>query len=382
VPPRYLVLADDLTGALECGALYSDRRISSAVTITDRFQNAQFAEAIVIDMEIRHAEPDRAASVAMNAIADARAWGISRIYLKVDSTLRGSIPSQIEGALAGWPGRSIVFAPAYPRMGRTVSNDLLHVNGALLADTAFAQDPLDPARTSSVSEKLFARALHVVHIRNARALRDALESATPSVFVCDAETTEQMQELAGVVIDAQWPCICAGSAGLLAELIALENRISSRSGLIVNGSLNSASLKQCATASADAKVFTAAGDLDEQALASDVSRTIQAEGWAIVSTAAGEGDPKHFLERLANITAAVIRDSQCECLVIFGGDSAASILSKLSVQVIHPLGEVLPGIPVSRINVDARTLKLITKAGGFGKADVVRELRAALSAPE
>ena len=380
---KYVVLADDPTGALEAGALYASCGISSAVTISESPPATVAAEAVVVDMEARHADSERASSIVATLIADARSSGISSIYLKVDSTLRGSIPAQITGALAGWPGRSVVFAPAYPRMGRTVRADLLYVNSRLLTDTAFACDPMDPARTSSVSEKLRTGGCGpVIHVSDARKLRDVLAVAGSSVFILDTETAEQMRQIARVVVDAGWPCICAGSAGFLAELIAAGSEVYSKTGLIVNGSLNSTSLKQCEIAGSDVQVFTVDCDDGEQTFSSRVVDTIRAEGWAVLSTSVHGSNPGCVLERLANITAAVVRDAQCESLTIFGGDTAAKILSTLGVHVIHPIRELLPGIPVSRISVQGRPLKLVTKAGGFGESDVIRRLRTALRPPE
>jgi hypothetical protein len=52
------------------------------------------------------------------------------------------------------------------------------------------------------------------------------------------------------------------------------------------------------------------------------------------------------------------------------------------VQAIYPVRELRHGVPISRIVVDSRPLKLITKAGGFGGPDLVHQLRSALSSPE
>ncbi len=381
---QYLVLADDLTGSLEAGALYAKSGTSCAVTIANSVPDEMSVEALVMDVEARHANPERAAGIGANVVSGARAYGISRIYLKVDSTLRGSIPAQIRGALAGWLGRPVVFAPAYPRMGRAVRAGRLYVNGQLLTDSVFAHDPMDPAQTSSVSERLLAGGCGPVrHVADAAELRDALSSPlVSSVLICDAENAEQMRQLAHAVVASGWLPICAGSAGFLAELIAAENEVYAKSGLIINGSLNSTSLKQCELASSDVPVYTVGCNDDVQALASEVTRAVHAEGWAILSTNTDKSDSSCVLERLATVASIVLRDTACYSLTIFGGDTAAKILSTLGVHVIHPIRELLPGIPVSRITVERRPLKLVTKAGGFGEPDVIRQIRAALRSPE
>ena len=55
---------------------------------------------------------------AVNALMNA---GVDRVFLKIDSTMRGSVPGQVAGALAAWrtrhPDARAVVCPAYPRDG-------------------------------------------------------------------------------------------------------------------------------------------------------------------------------------------------------------------------------------------------------------------------
>ena len=63
-------------------------------------------------------------------------------------------------------------------------------------------------------------------------------------------------------------------------------------------------------------------------------------------------------------------------LTVFGGDTAYAILRTLGVTTLEPIGEILPGVPVSRI--PGRGISLISKAGGFGDQDLICALRRAL----
>ena len=58
--------------------------------------------------------------------------------------------------------------------------------------------------------------------------------------------------------------------------------------------------------------------------------------------------------------AAPGRSSAC------GGETTDAILGELGVGVLAVEGEVLPGVPVSRMVVNGRTMRLVTKSGGFG----------------
>jgi uncharacterized protein YgbK (DUF1537 family) len=381
VNPRTLILADDLTGALEAGALYAASGRISAVYVSGVLPQNACAETVVVDIETRHADPQRAHAIVARLMRAARERRFSRLYLKVDSTLRGPIGSQISGLFAAWPERSVVFVPAYPRMGRTVRDGLLYVNGVLLAETVFAHDPLEPSRSSRVADKV-SEALwtSTVEVANADALRHALSPSTPRLFLCDAETDADLTSLAAVIVSSGSPCICAGSAGLLAELIKIENGVHAGTGLIVNGSLHAVSRRQCAVASSDVQIAEIGGG--DSAALTHVTRAIAADGWAILSTGADIDDPEKIAACIANVAAAAVHELAIETLAIFGGDTAARILARLGVHAIYPVSELLPGIPLSRVSVAGRPLRLITKAGGFGNTDVIRQLRSALSKQE
>ena len=66
--------------------------------------------------------------------------GVDRVFLKIDSTMRGSVPGQVAGALGrgarGIPTRARVVCPAYPAMGRTVQSNRLLVHGEPVERTA------------------------------------------------------------------------------------------------------------------------------------------------------------------------------------------------------------------------------------------------------
>ena len=91
--------------------------------------------------------------------------------------------------------------------------------------------------------------------------------------------------------------------------------------------------------------------------------------WSILNT----GAPA---ETLAPAVAAIVARDRPDALAIFGGDTAYAILQSLGNPPLHPLGEIVPGVPVSK--VEGGDLYLITKAGGFGPVDVLSAIRRAL----
>ena len=101
-----LVVADDLSGAVEVAAVLGARRIALG-----------HADGEVIDLDTRGLPPDEAAR-RIKAL-DGRIT-----FKKIDSLLRGNVQAEIE-ALSG----EVIVAPALPVEGRTVRGGVLHVDG-------------------------------------------------------------------------------------------------------------------------------------------------------------------------------------------------------------------------------------------------------------
>ena len=92
-------------------------------------------------------------------------------------------------------------------------------------------------------------------------------------------------------------------------------------------------------------------------------------GWSILNC----GGPARSL---ASVVSAILSRVKLEALTIFGGDTAYAILQSIGNPPLRPLGEIVPGVPISK--VEGRDLYLITKAGGFGPVDVLSAIRSAL----
>ncbi len=137
--------------------------------------------------------------------------------------------------------------------------------------------------------------------------------------------------------------------------------------LVVNGSLHAASLGQVRHA-----LESGWRSIEPGACHS---------GWAVLRNAdCGGGRPAlEFAARIGEAVRDTLKRARLDALVVFGGDTAWGVLGALGFPALEPLGEALPGVPVSRFEIDGRPLHLITKAGGFGRPDLLGDLRARLS---
>jgi uncharacterized protein YgbK (DUF1537 family) len=89
-----------------------------------------------------------------------------------------------------------------------------------------------------------------------------------------------------------------------------------------------------------------------------------------------EGAALQVAENAGKLVRDILTRVRLEALAVFGGDTAYGILQAIGNPPLRPLGEIVPGVPLSTI--EGRDLYLITKAGGFGPVDVLSTIRNAL----
>jgi uncharacterized protein YgbK (DUF1537 family) len=346
-----LGLADDLTGALEIGAKFAAAGLRSLVTTELTLRPAGLEdghEVLVIDTETRHVAPaEAAARVRLLALA-AREGGAGVVYKKTDSTLRGNIGSELGALMEAYPGTPMLYAPAYPAMGRTVKRGVLYVNGVPVSETAFGRDALNPVSTSSIPEALGLPM---------RLMERALAPTGPGIYVYDGESDAEIAAAAQVLKGLRGVRLAAGPGAFAGEIAALFSPGGRRVSwpaigncLVVNGSRHPASLAQVRHALKNGWQSVEPGACHS--------------GWAVLR-GFDCGD--------------TLKRARLDALVVFGGDTAWGILGALGFPALEPLGEALPGVPVSRLGIEGRTLYLITKAGGFGAPDLLGDLHARLS---
>ncbi len=332
---RVLAIADDLTGMLETAAKFAGRGAG--------------ADATVLNADSRHLSPEQAKA----AIRSLAVGTPDLVYKKTDSTLRGNIGAELSALLQLWPETPLFFVPAYPALGRTVRDGALFLEGVPLQATAFARDPLNPIRTNRIRDVLAEQTSAQIYSAGARA-------TLPGIHIFDGEKTSDVQSAARMILRRDGIKLVAGPAAIaeaLAELLWPNPPLVSipplSSALIVNGSLHERSIEQIAngrSAAASWTIFDDAGVLQ------------------------GTG-----VERAANLgqlVATSLAREPKQLLIVFGGDTAAGILGALGNPIIEPLREILPGVPISKlVSNDGRTRFLVTKAGGFGPPDVLKQIR-------
>ena len=249
---RILVLADDLTGALEVGSKFAAAGVRSQVRtgpglLPRALQDA--TEALVVDTETRHAGATEAARRVYELAQAAHGEGFSHIYKKTDSTLRGNIGAELAALIEAYSGSPLLYVPAYPQMGRTVRNGSLYLDGVLLGATCFASDPLNPVKESHIPTLLAAQCRLPVR---SGPVANVADSEPWSIAICDGETDLDVEAAARAFISSSTFRLAAGPSGFathFARLVDIPHcqlpaLPSVRNALIVNGSLHKVSLQQ------------------------------------------------------------------------------------------------------------------------------------------
>ncbi len=362
---KVLALADDATGALEVGAQFACAAGPTPVWLGDEPPAPDAFPAplcLVIDTETRHLAPEEAAARVRRFASP----GVAAVYKKTDSTLRGSIAAEFRALLDARPGRPLVYVPAYPDLGRTVADGELLVNGQPLTETAFARDPLNPATTGNI-RALLAGCGAPVAVVQPEQLAAAL--TTGRILICDGSRNEDLAAAAEALRAAKIEALAAGPgafAGYWVRAIlsqhpaAAPRRPRIERCLVVNGSRHPASREQVRWAKEQGWSVvvwrgpgTAFADLSP---------------WTVITT------PDQLLDdppAVACGLARAVSQASFDALVVFGGDTLHAICGALRIEVVTACEELLPGVPLAR----AGDLTLITKAGGFGAADLAGAIR-------
>ena len=385
---RILVIADDLTGALEVGGKFAATGVRSQV----RTPSSLWAEdlrvaagAFVVDTETRHARVTEAARRVSDLARAACEAGFSHVYKKTDSTLRGNIGAELAALIEAWGGAPLFYVPAYPQMGRTVKGGTLYVNGVTVSATHVSSDPFNPVTESHIPTILCSQCRQPIR---SVPVTDIGPAAPGVITLCDGETDDDVEVAARVYTSSSDFRLSAGPAGFAASLARLLDlprahppalpRI--KTALVVNGSLHPVSHQQVEQAKQ-----VGFKSIESDSLPSDLDD----RSWIVLEKAGGSGEATlDFAQGLAKSAIRLLGQFAFDALIIFGGDTAYAIVDALGNPPLHVVSEVMEGVPVCRIEPERlsshaghrhQDLYLVTKAGSFGPPDVLSALRELLS---
>jgi D-threonate/D-erythronate kinase len=386
---RIGIVADDLTGAGDTAVQFvragwqTELRLRPAAT-----SEAPSAHVIAVTTDSRNQTAQEAAGSVSAAVKQLRETGVTHLYKKIDSTLRGQIRAEIHAALDGWvPEAVAVVCPAFPAAGRTIANGNLRVNGVDVAKTAVSTDPVTPVTESHIPTMLGASHVGRSSSETVETLAERLNSSG-RIVVVDATSEDDLRRLAEALALLGSKTIAVGSAGL-ARHLASAWRMPAAPAVVLVTSLQDAARRQAtAVENAGACRFEPAPNdlVDDRAwarLSAKILDQLDETNSTVLLTAPADrsrGLPAALIpQRFAELTARIIahrahrahathrQRGRISGVVVTGGDGARALVDALGVSAINLRDEVVTGVPIGTlVGGPADGLAVVTKAGGFG----------------
>lgn len=395
--PAIAIVADDLTGSGDTAVQFVRAGWSTHLSIGGADEAlagpaTAGVEVLAVTTNSRALATEAAAAVVRDNVRRLRAAGVTRLYKKVDSTLRGAFKAEVDAAREAWgPDTVAVICPAFPATGRTVQAGVLYVNGKPVTETSAATDPVTPVTESHIPTLLGCAHVAQHDGDTPEALAARIRQAGPTVAV-DAASDADLERLARAIGLLGAQALPVGAGGLAAPLARVwAGADQSAPVVVVVTSQHSAARAQAAAlqaAGADTWTPSLADLADDAAWQAWSQPLLAAHAQApaeagTVLLLAPEGqrdglDSETVAERLGGLAAQLIAASQAAGVVATGGDGARSVLLALGARGIALVDEVMGGVPLGTLTGGtAAGLPVVTKAGGFGAEDVlVRAVRA------
>ena len=135
-----LILADDLSGAADCGVACVCAGLSTVVALQETAGEVA-ADVLSLDADTRRMDPEAAAREVSRIVRKYASNKNLFLYKKIDSTLRGNVATELAAALDAHRSANppmartmAVMAPAFPAIGRTTVNGIQLAHGQPIHD--------------------------------------------------------------------------------------------------------------------------------------------------------------------------------------------------------------------------------------------------------
>jgi len=394
-----LVIADDLTGALDSGVQLARKgdRVIVSLDCDGGLAHASDADVIVIDAESRHDDPQVAAAKVGHLVCEGKAAGVARVYKKTDSGLRGNVGAELAAAMEATGASHLNFVPAYPKQQRTTENGIHYVAGVPVAKSIFSVDPVNPVSCS--------RVVDLVHQQTDVAAMEWREGCAPAgIVVFDCATDEDMARIAEQLLTSDADAPMAGCAGLLEMLprCSAEGKrvrgaaLAEERLIVVSGSVNQVTMSQLDEAERcgayrvhiPVREVLAQGWSREEAQAFVSSVLAEAAAYPVIlidtlgyqlsKEELADGSTARRISDAAGLCAAVAGSASDRTLMVVGGDALVGFVDEVGASLLEPLDELFPGIVVARYEGEKGSGTLITKSGAFGKVTLYQDIHQAL----
>ncbi|MGM0240135.1 four-carbon acid sugar kinase family protein [Enterococcus sp. AZ103] len=390
---KYLIIADDFTGANDTGVQLRKNNIETEVLLFP--SKVSHENSIVLDTESRTI-PAKEAYRKVRSMTEKilKKDNFDLVYKKIDSTLRGNISEELQAVIDVYQPDKVVFAPAFPKISRQTINGRHYLNGYPLMETEIANDPLNPIWTDNLVE-LVKKVTSNIKEYQLNELSSDLILTDSYIHIFNIETDQQLNILSKALKKQNEKILFVGSAGLAESLFTVEDQ----PVLSVVGSISEVSLQQMTVAETQGTkvVSLEINDLLQEDVndrytkkvlslletKQDVILTVTRKKTDYLETvklfeSLGITDKKEISNlikaRLASITKKTLENTNIAGIFLTGGDTAIEIIHQLGGNGCKIIEEVDTGVVKSRLVGGLWDgLQIVTKAGAFGQPETIQQ---------
>ncbi len=397
-----MLIADDLTGALDAGVCFVPQGAEVLVdsTAVDVASIDACAGALCVNAATRHMKAHEAADRVFGLVLAARSAGVRRLVKKTDSALRGNVGAELAAAWKASGAPCLHFLPALPAMNRVTEGGIHYIDGLPVSQSVFGHDPFEPVMTSDIREIISSQAdVPVECVAEGKTAPTGFEG----IIIYDASSVDSMESRVRELLTRDDGAVLAGCAGLASALASVDDSATrprtplSFNGnlLVVCGSVNNVSRVQCATAArAGAATYHIAETekCDNSWLCSDDGLAFVnavSRDWASCPLTVVDGSGLEDLSELipadldvrqvvsdhiGALLAAVCSVGVRGRALVTGGDVLTSFLAQAKVASVTPRGQVSAGVVAFDVRLPSGVLTIASKSGGFGDESLLVDM--------
>lgn len=393
---RYLIVADDFTGANDTGVQLKRRGVPTSVVFSSEFIASE--GSFVLDTESRALGPEEAAAAVRAGLKGVDLTAFGRVMKKVDSTLRGSVAAEIKAVDELYGSELVVFAPALPDLGRTTVGGVHLLKGIPITRTELAKDPKTPVTEDNITKLLEAVYDEpVTHISEDQVSAGEIDFSAGRVFTCDSATNADLRSVIQAAVATGKRTLWVGTAAMADHLLGVE--VDVPPALAVVASVSAVSREQVNFAAGEGIPLVSVPIPElltgEQKLETYVAQTVALlkEGKdAILASSAScnraeldrsvaVGEKLNMTREqvsgytqmvMGRMTKAILEQTPISGMFLTGGDTALGFFMEARSLGSSIVTEIAVGIPMMRLSGGSFAgLKVVTKAGAFGKEDAI-----------
>jgi uncharacterized protein YgbK (DUF1537 family) len=368
------VIADDFTGAAELAGI--SLRYGLKVELCTADIAATDADVLIVSTDSRSLNKIAALEKTKSAIKQVLALNPSLVYKKIDSVLRGYVLDELKLQMQLMNKSKAFILPANPSLGRSISNGNYYVQGQLISETDFANDPEFPVSSSFVKQMLKDESVSVLPHSN----------ALPSTgFIVGEATTEaDVQPWASKMNDA---FVVAGAGDFYAALLNKQLKEIKQQqpelqlpflyvcGTAYDQSVNY--IKQVDEKSKTVLYITRQmieSGVEDVAWLKQCRNVLEQKRKAIIAfnseTIPAGTSAADLRSIMAKAVKAVVEQNKIAELFMEGGSTATAILQELGFNKLSPVNEWARGV----VRMKADELFITAKPGSYELSREIKEL--------